>query len=108
MRPEAFRVFRTSPAIAVQQEGVGMLGKENIGADVSPLRGVVSAWAVAVFVVVVFFGFQALAGLHKAPPCAVQLAGAVIPRHDPICSDGQCRAPPGPFDGFDAEAYAAW
>jgi hypothetical protein len=81
---------------------------ENIEQDTSPWRGVVSAWAVAIFVVVVFAGFQALAALHHTPPHPPHLAGAVIPRHDPICSDGQCRAPPGPFDGFDAEAYATW
>jgi hypothetical protein len=108
MRAGAFPVCQTSPAIALQQEGVGMREEENIGADISSLRGIVSAWAVAIFVVVAFFGFQALAALHHAPPHTVHLVGAVIPRHDPICSDGQCRAAPGPFDGFDAEAYATW
>jgi hypothetical protein len=85
-----------------------MRKEENIGLDISLWRGVVSAWAVAIFVVVVFVGFQAMASLHHIAPHASQLAGAVIPRHDPTCSDGQCRAAPGPFDGFDAEVYATW
>jgi hypothetical protein len=78
---------------------------EILERDISPWRGVISAWAVAIFLVMVFAGFQALAARHHASP---HLAGAAIPRHDPICSDGQCRAAPGPFDGFDAEAFATW
>ncbi len=70
-------------------------------------RGIVSAWAIAVFVVILFAGVQALASLHGISPRQAGLTHAVIPRHDPACAgpavpgpagDTQCRASAAPFD----------
>jgi hypothetical protein len=46
-------------------------------------RGVASAWALALLLVVVFAGVQALACQRTVLPPSPRLAGAVIPRHDP-------------------------
>jgi hypothetical protein len=45
-------------------------------------RGIASAWAVALFVVALFAGFDALASWRPAPAYGI---GVVIPRHDPAC-----------------------
>jgi hypothetical protein len=81
---------------------------ERICREINPWRGVVSAWAVAAFVVVGFAGLQALASLRPVPPRPAHFAGVVIPHHNPTCADGQCRAAPGPFDGIDGKVYATW
>ena len=45
-------------------------------------RVVASAWVVAIVLVVLFAGAEALACRHGISPRQVSLAGAVIPRHD--------------------------
>jgi hypothetical protein len=71
-------------------------------------RVVVSAWLVMIVFVVLFAGVEALASRHGTSPHAENLAGAVIPRHDPgsvgpdevAASDWEERA--------KAEAYSGW
>ena len=46
-------------------------------------RGVVSAWALVLLLVVLLAGTQALASRRNTAPSQATLAGAVIPRHDP-------------------------
>ena len=46
-------------------------------------RGVVSAWAFVVLLVVVLAGTQAVASHRAVAPSHANLTGAVIPRHDP-------------------------
>ena len=46
-------------------------------------HGVASAWALVLLLVIVFAGTQALASRRAVAPSRAQLAGAVIPRHDP-------------------------
>jgi hypothetical protein len=46
-------------------------------------RGVVSAWALLLLLVMLFAGTQALASRHNSSPSRATLAGATIPRHDP-------------------------
>jgi hypothetical protein len=46
-------------------------------------RGVVSAWALVILLVMLFAGVQALACQVVSAPRPPKLAGAVIPRHDP-------------------------
>ena len=46
-------------------------------------RGVVSAWALVLLLVVLLAGTQALASRRSTAPSQATLAGAVIPRHDP-------------------------
>jgi len=46
-------------------------------------RGVASAWALLLLLVILFAGTQALASRHTAAPSQAKHAGAVIPRHDP-------------------------
>jgi hypothetical protein len=48
-------------------------------------RVIASAWAMAIVIVVLFAGVEALASHHVAPPQTTALIGAVIPRHDPSC-----------------------
>ncbi len=48
-------------------------------------RVIAAAWALAVIVVMLFTGVQALASRHVTVPQQAQLVGAVIPRHDPGC-----------------------
>jgi hypothetical protein len=49
-------------------------------------RVVASAWAMAVVLVLLFAGVQALASKHVIAPQQQSLAGVVIPRHDPSCA----------------------
>jgi hypothetical protein len=44
---------------------------------------VASAWALVFLLVVLFAGAEALASHHAAAPGHTELAGVVIPRHDP-------------------------
>ena len=46
-------------------------------------RGVASAWALVLLLVMLFAGVQALACPDAVAPSRPKLAGAVIPRHDP-------------------------
>jgi len=46
-------------------------------------QGVASAWALVLLLVILFAGAQALASRRIAAASQAQLAGAVIPRHDP-------------------------
>ena len=58
-------------------------------------RGVVSAWALVILLVMLLGGTQAVASHRAAAPRHAKLAGAVIPRHDPA-SNGvgvPCAAP---------------
>ena len=48
-------------------------------------RVVAAAWALAMVVVLLFGGVQALASRHATMPAQQQLAGAMIPRHDSSC-----------------------
>ena len=48
-------------------------------------RVVAAAWALAMVVVLLFGGVQALASRHAMVPVQQQLAGAIIPRHDSSC-----------------------
>jgi hypothetical protein len=60
-------------------------------------RGVASAWALVLLLVMLFAGTQALASRHIAAPSQAKLAGAVIPRHDPA-SAGVGVPCPAPLD----------
>jgi hypothetical protein len=111
---QAFADRLSASYVAVQQMGLGMpesdlparedeLRYRNFGA----WRGIVSAWAIAVFVVILFAGVQALASLYGVSPRQASLTHVVIPRHDPACAgpavpgsggDNQCRASAAPFD----------
>jgi hypothetical protein len=46
-------------------------------------RIVAAAWLVAIIILALFAGVQALAARSNASPRETGLAGAVIPRHDP-------------------------
>ena len=46
-------------------------------------RGIVSAWALVILLVMLLAGTQAMAAHHSAGQDHAKLAGAVIPRHDP-------------------------
>ncbi len=80
-------------------------------------RTVAAAWAMAVILVLLFAGVQALASRHGVAPRDASLAGAVIPRHDPSCagaldamapSAGGCQGFRAAFDQAQASAYSAW
>lgn len=59
-------------------------------------RIVASAWVIAIFCVLLFAAADALASRHGARTSQVELAGAVIPRHDPS------------FPGPDEVAASDW
>ena len=46
-------------------------------------RGVASAWALVLLLIILFAGTQALASRRITAASQATLAGAVIPRHDP-------------------------
>lgn len=84
-------------------------------------RGIFSAWAIAVFVVILFIGVQAVAALRGVSPHQASFAGAAqVPRHDPACAgpvvanesaDSQCRLLGASFDRGNAAgryAYPLW
>jgi hypothetical protein len=80
-------------------------------------RGIFAAWAIVVFVVMLFIGVQAVAALRGATPQQASFAGAArVPRHDPACAgpvvpnasaDSQCRLPGASFDPDAAGPYAS-
>jgi hypothetical protein len=49
-------------------------------------RVIVSAWVIAIVVVLLFAGVQALASRHTPSPRQEAMVGVVIPRHDPSCA----------------------
>jgi hypothetical protein len=59
-------------------------------------RVVASAWALAIMVVLLFSGVQALASRHATVPQQSSLVGAVIPRHDSGCAGPGEMTPSGP------------
>jgi hypothetical protein len=48
-------------------------------------RVIASAWAMAMVIVMMFAGVEALASRHVTVPQHAALVGVVIPRHDPSC-----------------------
>lgn len=73
-------------------------------------RPVVSAWAVALLVFAAFAGLQSPMASRPAAARPADLAGVIIPTHDPLCSDGQCRDGPSlsAFANFPAADYTVW
>ena len=80
-------------------------------------RTVAAAWAMAFIFVLLFAGVQALASRHGVSPREANLAGAVIPRHDPSCSGAEdamapsvrgCQDFRSAFEQAQASAYSAW
>ena len=63
-------------------------GREPASADrlFGSWRVVVSAWALVVLLVILLVGVEALASRHAVSPRHPNLAGVVIPRHDPACA----------------------
>jgi len=64
-------------------EGIGLKPDPERDRHSGGWRVVASAWAFVLLLVVLFAGAQALASHRAAAPRQAQLAGAVIPRHDP-------------------------
>ena len=58
-------------------------------------RAVIAAWALVVLLVVLSTGAEALASRHRTAPHQADVAGAVIPRHDPACAEVPTGACPG-------------
>ncbi len=63
-------------------------------------RVVISAWAIVVFVILLFAGMQAVASLRDVSLRQASPTGAIVPRHNSDCvgpripnamADGQCR-----------------
>jgi hypothetical protein len=73
-------------------------------------RVIAAAWAIAMIVVVLFGGVQALASRHSTIPTQQQLAGAMIPRHDSSCgvaaSAPNCQVTGDFLERAEAEAEA--
>jgi hypothetical protein len=86
--------------------------KEGQDQNFGDWRGIFSAWAIVVFVVILFIGFRGVAALRGVSPNQASFAGAAqVPRHDPACAgpvvanasaDSQCRLPGASFDPGDA------
>ncbi len=80
-------------------------------------RGIFSAWAIAVFVVMLFIGVQAVAALSVSPPQASFAGVARVPRHNPACAgpvvpnasaDSQCGLAAAFDRGGAGSAYPLW
>lgn len=75
-------------------------------------RVVASAWLMAIVIVVLFAGVQALASRHSPSPRQENLAGAVIPRHDPGCDNAAATQACAPtledFERAESQAYYGW
>lgn len=94
-------------------------GRERVSAE-KPFgmwRTVAAAWAMAFIFVLLFAGVQALASRHGVSPREANLAGAVIPRHDPSCagalditgpSTRSCRDVSEALAQAQANAYSGW
>ena len=61
-------------------------------------RAVIAAWALVVLLVVLSTGAEALAARHRTAAHRADVAGAIIPRHDPACAE----VPTGACPGFDS------
>lgn len=79
-------------------------------------RVIASAWLVAIVFVLLFAGVQALASFHSVSPHRQNLAGAVIPRHDPTCAGPEiaasapqnCESERGALERAETDAYSGW
>ncbi len=80
-------------------------------------RTVAAAWAIAFLFVILFAGVQALASRHAVTPREANLAGAIIPRHDPSCagpadtmapSARTCQDERAALEQAEATAYSGW
>ncbi len=80
-------------------------------------RTVAAAWAMALIFVLLFAGVQALASRHGVSPQEANLAGAIIPRHDPSCAGADDATSPNSracqdlrtvFEQAQASAYSGW
>ena len=100
---------------SVKQAREGERRVQNFG----DWRGMFSAWAIAVFVVMLFIGVQGVAALRGVSPHQVSFVGAArVPRHNPACAgpvvpdasaDSQCRLSGASFDrGGAGSAYPLW
>jgi hypothetical protein len=87
-----------------------------VGRYLGGWRVIASAWAMAVVIVLAFAGVGALASFYDASPSQQELAGAVIPRHDPNCASPVV-SPSAPQDCLneyqlleraESESYSAW
>jgi hypothetical protein len=71
-------------------------------------RVVASAWLVAITFVLLFATAGAFASLHSNPSREANLAGAVIPRHDPSYPGTDEIAASDWLERAKAEAYSDW
>ncbi|HEV7997264.1 MAG TPA: hypothetical protein VGP52_13515 [Stellaceae bacterium] len=80
-------------------------------------RTVAAAWAMAFIFVLLFAGVQALASRHGVSPREANLAGAIIPRHDPSCAGADdvmapnsraCQDMRAAFEQAQENAYSGW
>ena len=76
-------------------------------------RVVAAAWVMAIVIVVLFAGVQALASRHGPSPRQESLAGAVIPRHDPGCDSAAaatqtCAPTLQDFERAESQVYYGW
>jgi hypothetical protein len=70
-------------------------------------RTIVSAWLVVLVFAALFATADAVAALHKPPPGGCELAGAVIPRHDPSVPGPDEIAASNWLERVRAEAYGS-
>ena len=78
--------------------------KEEMRRETGLWRGVAAAWVMTLLVFAAFAGVQAVASLRPAAAPG-RLAGAMIPHHNELCPDGQCRDGSSPFAHFGAGDY---
>jgi hypothetical protein len=74
-------------------------------------RAVIAAWVLVALLVVVSAGAEALASRHRAAPQKADVAGAVIPRHDPACAEIPTGACPGfalTLGQIERNSYPLW
>jgi hypothetical protein len=74
-------------------------------------RVVIAAWALVVLLVVLSAGAEALASRHHAAPYKIDVAGAVIPRHDPACAEiptGACPGFASTLAQMESNGYPLW
>jgi len=74
-------------------------------------RAVIAAWVLVALLVVVSAGAEALASRHHAAPQKANVAGAVIPRHDPACAEIPTGACPGfalTLGEMERSGYPLW
>jgi hypothetical protein len=64
-------------------EGIGRKPEPHCDRHSGGWRVVASAWALVFLLFVLFAGAEAWASHHAAAPRHTELAGVVIPRHDP-------------------------